>query len=43
MRGALGEIGAGNVAVLMQLLLGMLDAALGRVQDRGDGAYRRWR
>ncbi len=34
-RGALGEVGAGNVAVLMQLLLGMLDAALGRVQDRG--------
>ena len=33
-RGALGEVGAGNVAVLMQLLLGMLDAALGRVQDR---------
>lgn len=33
-RGALGEIGTGNVAVLMQLLLGMLDAALGRVQDR---------
>jgi hypothetical protein len=36
-RGALGEIGAGNVAVLMQLLLGMLDAALSRVQDRRDG------
>ncbi len=33
-RGALGELGAGNVAVLMQLLLGMLDAALARVQDR---------
>src|SRR6202030_3919569 len=30
----LGEIGAGNVGVLMGLLLGMLDAALGRVQDR---------
>ncbi len=40
-RGALGEIGAGNVAVLMQLLLGMLDAALGRVQDRRDVAGRR--
>ena len=39
-RGALGEIGAGNVAVLMQLLLGMLDAALGRVQDRRDAAPR---
>ena len=36
-RGALGEIGAGNVAVLMQLLLGMLDAALSRVQDRRGG------
>jgi hypothetical protein len=33
-RGALGELGAGNVSVLMQLLLGMLDAALGRAQDR---------
>jgi hypothetical protein len=33
-RGALGELGAGNVAVLMQLLLGMLDAALARAQDR---------
>jgi hypothetical protein len=33
-RGALGEVGAGNVSVLMQLLLGMLDAALGRAQDR---------
>ncbi|HWH10536.1 MAG TPA: replication-relaxation family protein [Solirubrobacteraceae bacterium] len=33
-RGALGEIGTGNVSVLMQLLLGMLDAALGRAQDR---------
>jgi hypothetical protein len=40
-RGALGEIGAGNVAVLMQLLLGMLDAALSRVQDRRSGASRR--
>ena len=39
-RGALGEVGAGNVAVLMQLLLGMLDAALGRVQDRRDGTPR---
>jgi hypothetical protein len=33
-RGALGELGTGNVSVLMQLLLGMLDAALGRAQDR---------
>ena len=40
-RGALGEIGAGNVAVLMQLLLGMLDAALGRVQDRRGADQRR--
>ena len=40
-RGALGEIGAGNVAVLMQLLLGMLDAALSRVQDRRDARERR--
>jgi hypothetical protein len=40
-RGALGEIGAGNVAVLMQLLLGMLDAALSRIQDRGTGVPRR--
>ena len=40
-RGALGEIGAGNVAVLMQLLLGMLDAALARVQDRRSVEHRR--
>jgi hypothetical protein len=40
-RGALGEIGAGNVAVLMQLLLGMLDAALSRVQDRRGADSRR--
>lgn len=40
-RGALGEIGAGNVAVLMQLLLGMLDGALSRVQDRRAGTDRR--
>ena len=40
-RGALGEIGAGNVAVLMQLLLGMLDAALARVQDRRAAPERR--
>jgi hypothetical protein len=33
-RGGLGELGAGNVSVLMALLLGMLDAALGRAQDR---------
>lgn len=32
-KGALGALGAGNTAVLMQLLLGMLDAALARQQD----------
>jgi hypothetical protein len=32
-KGALGAMGAGNTAVLMQLLLGMLDAALARQQD----------
>ncbi len=38
-RGALGELGPGNVSVLMQLLVGMLDAALARAQDRrGDRA-----
>ena len=33
-RGALGDMGAGNTSVLMQLLVGMLDAALARQQDR---------
>ena len=32
-KGALGSMGAGNTAVLMQLLVGMLDAALARQQD----------
>ncbi len=32
-KGALGVMGAGNTSVLMQLLLGMLDAALARQQD----------
>lgn len=32
-RGALGLMGAGNTSVLMQLLVGMLDAALARQQD----------
>jgi hypothetical protein len=32
-KGALGAMGAGNTSVLMQLLIGMLDAALGRQQD----------
>jgi Replication-relaxation len=32
-RGALGAMGAGNTSVLMQLLVGMLDAALSRQQD----------
>jgi hypothetical protein len=32
-KGALGRMGAGNTSVLMQLLVGMLDAALSRQQD----------
>ncbi len=32
-KGALGRTGAGNTSVLMQLLVGMLDAALARQQD----------
>lgn len=32
-KGALGSMGAGNTSVLMQLLVGMLDAALSRQQD----------
>jgi Replication-relaxation len=32
-KGALGGMGAGNTSVLMQLLVGMLDAALARRQD----------
>ncbi len=32
-KGALGAMGAGNTAVLMQMLLGMLDASLARQQD----------
>jgi hypothetical protein len=32
-RGAMGRMGEGNTAVLMQLLVGMLDAALARQQD----------
>jgi Replication-relaxation len=32
-KGALGLMGAGNTSVLMQLLVGMLDAALARQQD----------
>ncbi|HEX4110245.1 MAG TPA: replication-relaxation family protein [Solirubrobacteraceae bacterium] len=32
-RGALGAMGAGNTAVVLQLLVGMLDAALARQQD----------
>ncbi|HEV3228331.1 MAG TPA: replication-relaxation family protein, partial [Solirubrobacteraceae bacterium] len=39
-RGALGEMGAGNTAVLMQLLIGMLDAALARQQDLRPAAER---
>jgi hypothetical protein len=32
-KGALGAMGAGNTSTLMQLLIGMLDAALARQQD----------
>src|ERR1019366_4646785 len=32
-KGALGAMGAGNTSVLMQLIMGMLDAALARQQD----------
>ena len=32
-KGALGAMGSGNTSVLMQLLVGMLDAALARQQD----------
>lgn len=32
-KGALGSMGAGNTSVLMQLMVGMLDAALARQQD----------
>jgi hypothetical protein len=39
-KGALGSMGAGNTSVLMQLLVGMLDAALARRQD-GVPAVRR--
>src|SRR4051794_18722099 len=33
-RGAMGQMGEGNTAVLMQLLVGMLDASLARQQDQ---------
>ncbi len=39
-KGALGAMGAGNTSVLMQLLIGMLDAALARQQDRVPAAER---
>ena len=39
-RGALGAMGAGNTSVLMQLLVGMLDAALARQQDLTPAAER---
>jgi protein involved in plasmid replication-relaxation len=32
-KGAMGAMGAGNTSVMMQLLIGMLDAALARQQD----------
>ena len=39
-KGALGVMGAGNTSVLMQLLVGMLDAALARQQDLVPAAKR---
>jgi Replication-relaxation len=39
-KGALGSMGAGNTTVLMQLLVGMLDAALARQQDHVDPQHR---
>ncbi|MDE3070498.1 MAG: replication-relaxation family protein, partial [Acidobacteriota bacterium] len=39
-KGALGAMGAGNTSVLMQMLMGMLDAALARQQDSVPGADR---
>ena len=39
-KGALGAMGAGNTSVLMQLLVGMLDAALARQQDLTPAADR---
>ncbi|MFI4991215.1 MAG: replication-relaxation family protein [Solirubrobacterales bacterium] len=39
-KGALGLMGAGNTSVLMQLLIGMLDAALARQQDLVDSQRR---
>jgi Replication-relaxation len=39
-KGALGTMGAGNTSVLMQLLVGMLDASLARRQD-GQDAHER--
>jgi len=39
-KGALGAMGAGNTSVLMQLLVGMMDAALARQQDLVPGDRR---
>ncbi len=39
-KGALGLMGAGNTSVLMQLLVGMLDAALARQQDLLEASQR---
>ncbi len=39
-KGALGAMGAGNTSVLMQLLVGMLDAAMARRQDGTPAAER---
>ena len=42
-KGALGAMGAGNTSVLMQLLIGMLDAALARQQDLVPASSSAWR
>src|SRR4051812_864500 len=39
-KGAMGKMGEGNTAVLMQLLVGMLDASLARQQDQIPAADR---
>jgi hypothetical protein len=39
-KGALGAMGAGNTSVVLQLLVGMLDAALARQQDATPAAER---
>jgi Replication-relaxation len=39
-KGAMGAMGAGNTSILMQLLVGMLDASLARQQDFVSGRQR---